>query len=61
MSIVVILAVLVLVGVVVWAAQQLPIAEPFKRLILVVAVVLVVFWLVSVILGVNVLGIRVGR
>lgn len=60
MPLLAILAVLIVVGVLVWAAESLPLSAPFKTLIRVVAVVAVVLWLVSLVTGFDPLAIRVG-
>lgn len=59
MSLLYVLMVLVVIGVILWAVQQLPLDATIKRIIWVVAIVFVVLWLVSVLFpGVGIM--RVG-
>lgn len=61
MSLIYIIIVLAIVGLIIWAVGQLPIDPAFQRIIRVVAIVVVALWLISVLFGVDLGAVRVGR
>lgn len=53
MSILAILLIIAILGVAVWALTLLPMPQPFKNLLIAVAVILVLVWVISQVGGVN--------
>jgi len=58
MPIIQIIAILAVLGVVIWGVTQLPIDPTIQRLIRVVAIVAVCLWLLTLFFGVNLAGVR---
>ena len=58
MPIIHVILVLCVLGVILWGVTQLPIDPTIQKLIRVVAIVAVCLWLISVIFGVNLGGMR---
>jgi hypothetical protein len=62
MSLVSIIVAIVVVGLLLWAAEQIPMSPPIKRILQVVVVVVLILWLLQVfgLLG-GAADIRIGR
>ncbi len=58
MSLIQLLVVLVVLGLALWALDQLPIDATIKQIIRVVVIVLIILWLLSVFFGLGSLGLR---
>lgn len=58
MSIIQLLVVLVVIGLLLWLLDQLPIDATIKQIIRVVVIVLIILWLLSVFFGLGSLGLR---
>lgn len=47
MSLLGLLVVIIVIGLIIWLVQLLPIAQPFKNIALVIAVLICIIWLLS--------------
>jgi hypothetical protein len=59
MDLISLLIVVIIVGLLVWLVQQLPLAAPFKTIAMVIIIVICIIWLLSMLGGVG--GFHVGR
>jgi len=62
MSLVGLLIALIVLGLLLWVVDQLPIDATIKRIIRVVIIVLIVIWLIQIVFGLGVIpDVRIGR
>jgi hypothetical protein len=59
MSLIGVLVVVIIIGLLLWLVQQLPIAQPFKQIAMVVLIVICIIWLLSMLGGVG--DLHIGR